>query len=203
MIIEDLRALDPDVVALQESPVTRRRGDVAARIAQALGLAHVHARATERVFPLRLLGRLIVGALGFVSRFPITASEVHDLPRAALARSPGGAAGRRRRRPACSGLLDPHLARRLKKQSAAEAPRGEEGQCEAPRSPRAAPERRPTTARPGSQASTTAGRPIKSGRLGAVPLPAPVGSTPGPEDAASLTSDPRGQVAGGFSPVTL
>lgn len=87
MIIEGLRALDPDVVALQESPVTRRRGDVAARIAQALGLAHVHARATERVFPLRVLGRLIVGALGFVegpailSRFPIAATEVYDLPR--------------------------------------------------------------------------------------------------------------------------
>ena len=87
LIIEGLRALDPDVVALQESPITRRRGDVAARIAQALGLAHVHARATERVFPLRVLGRLIVGALGFVegpailSRFPIAATEVYDLPR--------------------------------------------------------------------------------------------------------------------------
>jgi endonuclease/exonuclease/phosphatase family metal-dependent hydrolase len=87
MIIEGLRALDPDVVALQESPVTRRRGDVAARIARALGLEHVHARATERVFPLRFLGRLIVGALGFVegpailSRFPITASHTYDLPR--------------------------------------------------------------------------------------------------------------------------
>jgi endonuclease/exonuclease/phosphatase family metal-dependent hydrolase len=74
-------------VALQESPITRRRGDIAARIGQALGLAHVHARATERVFPPRLLGRLIVGALGFVegpailSRFPITASQVYDLPR--------------------------------------------------------------------------------------------------------------------------
>jgi endonuclease/exonuclease/phosphatase family metal-dependent hydrolase len=87
MVIEDLRGLDPDLVALQESTITRRRGDIAARIAQALGLAHVHARATERVFTPRLLGRLIVGALGFVegpailSRFPITASEVHDLPR--------------------------------------------------------------------------------------------------------------------------
>jgi endonuclease/exonuclease/phosphatase family metal-dependent hydrolase len=87
MMIEELRALDPDVVALQESPVTRRRGDVAARLAGALGLHHVHARATERVFTPRLLGRLIVGALGFVegpailSRFPITASEIHDLPR--------------------------------------------------------------------------------------------------------------------------
>ncbi len=87
MVIEGLRALDPDVVALQESPITRQRGDVAARIAQALGLVHVHARATERVFPLRVLGRLIVGALGFVegpailSRFPIAATEVYDLPR--------------------------------------------------------------------------------------------------------------------------
>jgi len=87
LIIEGLRALDPDVVALQESPITRRRGDVAARIAQALGLVHVHARATERVFPLRVLGRLVVGALGFVegpailSRFPIAATEVYDLPR--------------------------------------------------------------------------------------------------------------------------
>jgi endonuclease/exonuclease/phosphatase family metal-dependent hydrolase len=87
LIVEDLRALDPDVVALQESPITRRNGDVAARIAHALGFGHVQARATERVFPLRLLGRLIVAALGFVegpailSRYPITAWEVHDLPR--------------------------------------------------------------------------------------------------------------------------
>lgn len=87
MIIEDLRALDPDVVALQESPVTRRHGDVAGRIARALGLGHVHARATEHVFPLRFLGRLVTGVLGFVegpailSRFPITASAVTQLPR--------------------------------------------------------------------------------------------------------------------------
>lgn len=87
MTIAELRALQPDLVALQESAVTRRRGDVAARIADALGLAHVHARATERVFGPRLLGRLIVGALGFVegpailSRFPITSTEIFDLPR--------------------------------------------------------------------------------------------------------------------------
>jgi endonuclease/exonuclease/phosphatase family metal-dependent hydrolase len=87
MTIAELRALQPDLVALQESAVTRRRGDVAARIAGALGLAHVHARATERVFGLQFLGRLIVGALGFVegpailSRFPITSTEVFDLPR--------------------------------------------------------------------------------------------------------------------------
>jgi endonuclease/exonuclease/phosphatase family metal-dependent hydrolase len=87
LIVAALRALDPDVVALQESPVTRRRGDVAARLAEALGLAHVSAPATDRVFPLRFLGRLVTGALGFregpaiLSRFPITGSAVHDLPR--------------------------------------------------------------------------------------------------------------------------
>ena len=87
LTIAELRALDPDVVALQESPVTRRRGDVAARVAGALGLAHVSAPATDRVVPWRLLGRLVTAALGFeegpaiLSRYPIVASEVHDLPR--------------------------------------------------------------------------------------------------------------------------
>jgi endonuclease/exonuclease/phosphatase family metal-dependent hydrolase len=87
LIVAQLRALEPDVVALQESPVSRWRGDVAARLAGALGFVHVHARATERVFPWRLLGRLVMGALGFVegpailSRFPIVSSQVHELPR--------------------------------------------------------------------------------------------------------------------------
>jgi len=86
LIIAQLRALDPDVVALQESPVSRWRGDVAARLAGALGLAHVHARATDNVFGWRPLGRLVMGALGFVegpailSRFPIVGSAVHELP---------------------------------------------------------------------------------------------------------------------------
>ena len=87
LTIAELRALDPDVIALQESPVTRRRGDVAARMAGALGLHHVSAPATDRVFQLRALGWLVTRVLGFVegpailSRFPIQASEVHELPR--------------------------------------------------------------------------------------------------------------------------
>jgi endonuclease/exonuclease/phosphatase family metal-dependent hydrolase len=87
MMIEALRVLDPDVLALQEVPVTRRHGDLAARLAGALGMEHVHARATERLFRLPQVGRLITRGLGFVagpavlSRYPILASEVHDLPR--------------------------------------------------------------------------------------------------------------------------
>jgi endonuclease/exonuclease/phosphatase family metal-dependent hydrolase len=106
MMIEGLGALRPDIVALQESPVTRGRGDVAARLAGALGLRYVHARATERVVPPRLLGRLIVWGLGFVegpailSRFPITASEVYDLPR-------------------CQRWLDPRVALRADVQAPA------------------------------------------------------------------------------------
>jgi hypothetical protein len=45
LIVEQLRALDADVVALQESPVTRWRGDVSARLAAALGYRRVQARA--------------------------------------------------------------------------------------------------------------------------------------------------------------
>jgi len=87
IIIAELRALDADVIALQEAPVTRRRGDVAARIAEALGWHHVHVRATDHVFHWRALGRLVTGVLGFVegpavlSGFPIVHSEVFDLPR--------------------------------------------------------------------------------------------------------------------------
>ena len=89
LMAAQLRALDPDIVALQESPVTRWRGDIAARLAAALGFSAVHARATERAFAWRWVGRVIVGALGFVegpailSRFPIVASEVYDLPHCA------------------------------------------------------------------------------------------------------------------------
>lgn len=87
LTIAELRALAPDVIALQESPVTRRRGDVAARVASALGLHHVSAPATDRIFPLRVLGRVVTRVLGFVegpailSRFPIQATEAHELPR--------------------------------------------------------------------------------------------------------------------------
>ena len=63
MVVSELAALEPDVIALQE------------------------ASATPRVFSLPLINRLIVWAMNFsegpaiLSRFPIVAHEIHDLPR--------------------------------------------------------------------------------------------------------------------------
>jgi endonuclease/exonuclease/phosphatase family metal-dependent hydrolase len=87
MVSQALRALRPDLVALQEASVGWGRGDVAARLAAALDLHHVHAPATSRVTPLGLLNRILVTLMNFsegpavLSRFPITASTIHDLPR--------------------------------------------------------------------------------------------------------------------------
>ena len=83
----DLRELRPDVVALQEASVGRGRGNVAARLATALDMHWVHGPATTRVLPIPLLNRLIVTAMNFaegpavLSRYPITDSEIYDLPR--------------------------------------------------------------------------------------------------------------------------
>jgi endonuclease/exonuclease/phosphatase family metal-dependent hydrolase len=87
MVARELAALRPDVVALQEASSGRGRGNVAARLAQRLDLHWVHAEATARVFSLPLVNRVIVWTLNFsegpaiLSRFPIVAHEIHDLPR--------------------------------------------------------------------------------------------------------------------------
>jgi endonuclease/exonuclease/phosphatase family metal-dependent hydrolase len=87
MVVHELRALDPDVVALQEASTGRGRGNVAERLARQLGLQYVHAPATSRVFPLRFLGSAVAWLLNFnegpaiLSRFPIAAWEAWDLPR--------------------------------------------------------------------------------------------------------------------------
>jgi hypothetical protein len=52
MVTEELRALAPDVIALQEASIGWGRGNIAARLAAALGMEHVHASATARVFPI-------------------------------------------------------------------------------------------------------------------------------------------------------
>jgi endonuclease/exonuclease/phosphatase family metal-dependent hydrolase len=94
LAIRELRALDPDVIALQEASTGPGRGDVVARLAAGLGRHHVHAPATSRVFTLGPLNRFVVWLIGFaegpavLSRFPIASWEVHDLPRCERAFDP-------------------------------------------------------------------------------------------------------------------
>jgi endonuclease/exonuclease/phosphatase family metal-dependent hydrolase len=89
MVIDALRALAPDVVAVQEASEGRRRGVVAKRLAEALDLRYVFAPATTRLSPVGFFNRVVVAVLDFaegvavLSRFPITGSEVFELPRCA------------------------------------------------------------------------------------------------------------------------
>jgi endonuclease/exonuclease/phosphatase family metal-dependent hydrolase len=87
MTIQELRRLQPDIIAFQEASDSRRHGNVPQRIADALGYHIVFAPATERIFGIGSLDRLIISVLGFkegpaiLSRYPIVASQVYDLPR--------------------------------------------------------------------------------------------------------------------------
>jgi endonuclease/exonuclease/phosphatase family metal-dependent hydrolase len=87
MVIHEFKELDADIIALQEASESRRHGNVPERIARALGFHMIYAPATNRIFHLSLLDNAIVGIMGFkegaaiVSRYPIIASEVFDLPR--------------------------------------------------------------------------------------------------------------------------
>jgi endonuclease/exonuclease/phosphatase family metal-dependent hydrolase len=84
---DQLRALAPDVIALQEASAGRGRGNIAARLARALGFHHVYAPASLRAVPIPLVNLLAAWILDFeegpaiLSRFPIVRSEIYDLPR--------------------------------------------------------------------------------------------------------------------------
>jgi endonuclease/exonuclease/phosphatase family metal-dependent hydrolase len=86
LAVEGLRALDADVVALQEASIGRRRGNVAARLATALGYRHVHAPAATRPLNSEHLHRAVASVLGFtegpalLSRLPILRWQAYDLP---------------------------------------------------------------------------------------------------------------------------
>src|SRR5437773_9214579 len=87
MVTRELGALAPHVVGLQEASITHGRGNVAARLATALGLHFTHASATRRVSGLAWIDGLIVRGMNFeegpaiLSRFPIVERSVVDLPR--------------------------------------------------------------------------------------------------------------------------
>ncbi len=87
MTIQELRRLQPDIIALQEASNSRKHGNVPQRIAEALGYQMVFEPATQHISGIGFLDRLITSAIGFkegpaiLSRYPIAASEVYDLPR--------------------------------------------------------------------------------------------------------------------------
>jgi endonuclease/exonuclease/phosphatase family metal-dependent hydrolase len=87
MLVGELRALAPDVIALQEASIGSRRGHVAARVAAALGYHYVHAPAAMRPLGSERLRRAVGSMLDFregpaiVSRFPIARWAADELPR--------------------------------------------------------------------------------------------------------------------------
>lgn len=99
LLIEQLRALDPDVLGVQEASTGLGRGNTAARLATALGLEHVYAPALFGLTALDPVDAVIATLMNFsegpaiLSRFPITASEAYPLPR-------------------CGGVFDPRIALR-------------------------------------------------------------------------------------------
>jgi endonuclease/exonuclease/phosphatase family metal-dependent hydrolase len=84
--VERIAEVEPDVVLLQEASVTRRHGSTAARMAAALGMEHVYARANPSPFwSAASLGGRIHPRLSFeegpavLSRLPIIEWRVHRL----------------------------------------------------------------------------------------------------------------------------
>ena len=57
LVSEALLALAPDVVALQEASWSRRRGEVASRLAGRLGMNHVYAPSSMRLFDTAWINR--------------------------------------------------------------------------------------------------------------------------------------------------
>jgi endonuclease/exonuclease/phosphatase family metal-dependent hydrolase len=84
---EELRALDPDVIGLQEASVGRRRGNVAERLAARLGFHYAHV--PVRWFDFEWLNRLTAWIIdiregpAILSRYPILDWEAHHLDRCA------------------------------------------------------------------------------------------------------------------------
>jgi endonuclease/exonuclease/phosphatase family metal-dependent hydrolase len=94
--VEQLRALDADIIGLQEASTSRQRGNVAERLARELGYHHAYAPTLFRFFSLDFINRHVSWLFNFtegpaiVSRFPIVGSEYYGLPR-------------------CNGYFDPRV----------------------------------------------------------------------------------------------
>jgi endonuclease/exonuclease/phosphatase family metal-dependent hydrolase len=87
LVTEALRALGPDVIALQEASRSRARGEVASRLAGRLGMNHVYSASSMRLFDTLWINRAAAFVMDFsegpaiLSRFPILRSEILPLPR--------------------------------------------------------------------------------------------------------------------------
>jgi endonuclease/exonuclease/phosphatase family metal-dependent hydrolase len=87
MVVQGLRALEVDVIGLQEASESQGRGNVAARLATHLGFHYVYAPAAFRLFRSETLNAFVGWVMNLtegpaiVSRFPIVSWEAHDLPR--------------------------------------------------------------------------------------------------------------------------
>src|SRR5262245_37871256 len=95
--VEQLRALDPDIIGLQEASTSRQRGNVAERLAHELGYHHhAYAPTLFRFFSLEFLNRHVSWLFNFtegpavISRFPIVSQAFFGLPR-------------------CNGYFDPRV----------------------------------------------------------------------------------------------
>ena len=85
--LEELRALDVDILGLQEASTGKSRGNVAEQVAARLGFHFVYAPASFRLFASERLNTVtnwvmnLTEGPAIVSRFPIRSWQVYDLPR--------------------------------------------------------------------------------------------------------------------------
>jgi len=87
IVVEELRALQADIIGLQEASTGRARGNVAERLATQLGFHYVYAPASFRVFASERANAFAAWVMNLtegpaiISRFPIVSWTAHDLPR--------------------------------------------------------------------------------------------------------------------------
>lgn len=87
MVLEELRALQADIIGVQEASTGRVRGNVAERLAAQLGFHYVYSPASFRVFANERANALAAWVMNLtegpaiISRFPIVSWTAHDLPR--------------------------------------------------------------------------------------------------------------------------